>query len=52
MGTIKPTYQKRTQRDYTLASKLSVVDPVEKGELTYKQGREHYGIEGRSTVLV
>lgn len=30
--------EKRTQRDYTLAFKLSVVvDQVEKGELTYKQ---------------
>lgn len=28
---------KRTQRDYTLAFKLAIVDQVEKGELTYKQ---------------
>ncbi len=27
---------KRTQRDYTMAFKLAVVDQVEKGELTYK----------------
>jgi transposase len=44
--------EKRTQRDYTLAFKLSVVDQVEKGELTYKQAQERYGIQGRSTVLV
>jgi len=43
---------KRTQRDYTLAFKLSVVDQVEKGELSYKQAQERYGIQGRSTVLV
>lgn len=43
---------KRTQRDYTLAFKLSVVEQVEKGELTYKQAQERYGIQGRSTVLV
>ena len=43
---------KRTQRDYTLAFKLSVVDQVEKGELTYKQAQQRYGIQGRSTVLV
>lgn len=43
---------KRTQRDYTLAPKLSVVEQVEKGELTYKQAQERYGIQGRSTVLV
>jgi transposase len=43
---------KRTQRDYTLAFKLAVVDQVEKGELTYRQAQERYGIQGRSTVLV
>lgn len=44
--------EKRTQRDYTLAFKLAVVEQVEKGELTYKQAQERYGIQGRSTVLV
>ena len=43
---------KRTQRDYTLAFKLGVVDRVEKGELTYKEAQRRYGIQGRSTVLV
>ncbi len=43
---------KRTQRDYSLAFKLQVVDQVEKGELTYKQAQDHYGIQGCSTVLV
>ena len=43
---------KRSQRDYSLAFKLAVVDQVEKGEFTYKQAQEHYGIQGRSTVLV
>lgn len=42
---------KRTQRDYSLAFKLSVVDQVEKGEMTYKQAQDRYGIQGRSTVL-
>jgi len=42
---------KRTQRDYSLAFKLSVVDQVEKGEMTYKQAQSRYGIQGRSTVL-
>jgi transposase len=42
---------KRTQRDYTMAFKLSVVEQVEKGEFTYKQAQERYGIQGRSTVL-
>lgn len=42
---------KRTQRDYTLAFKQTVVDQVESGELTYKQAQARYGIQGRSTVL-
>jgi hypothetical protein len=28
------SYQKRTQKDYSLAFKLEIVDAVEKGELT------------------
>lgn len=44
--------KKRTQRDYTLAFKLAVVDEVEKGQLTYHQAQRRYGIQGRSTVLV
>ncbi|HSD39228.1 MAG TPA: IS3 family transposase, partial [Rhodocyclaceae bacterium] len=44
--------KKRTQRDYTLAFKLGVVEQVERGELTYKQAQDRYGIQGRSTVLV
>lgn len=43
---------KRTQRDYSLTFKLAVVDQIEKGELTYTQAQERYGIQGRSTVLV
>ncbi|WP_299903337.1 IS3 family transposase, partial [uncultured Aquimarina sp.] len=44
--------KKRTQRDYNLGFKLSVVAQVEKGEMTYKQAQKAYGIQGRSTVLV
>ncbi|WP_368158915.1 IS3 family transposase [Aeromonas sp. R10-2] len=43
---------KRTQRDYSLTFKLSLVEQIEKGELTYKQAQVRYGIQGRSTVLV
>lgn len=43
---------KRSQRDYSLAFKLAVVDQVEKGEMSYHQAQERYGIQGRSTVLV
>jgi transposase len=46
------THLKRTQKDYSLAFKLQVVDEVEKGLLTWKQSQNKYGIQGRSTVLV
>lgn len=46
------TAHRRSQRDYSLAFKLQVVQQVEKGELTYKKAQKHYGIQGRSTVLV
>ncbi|MBL35792.1 MAG: hypothetical protein CMI03_04375 [Oceanospirillaceae bacterium] len=52
MGSAIQSGKKRTQRDYSLAFKLSVVDQVEKGEMTYKQAQAYYGIQGRSTVLV
>lgn len=42
---------KRTQRDYTLAFKLAVVDEVEQGSLSYRQAQVKYGIQGKSTVL-
>lgn len=43
---------KRTQKDYTLTFKLAVVAEVESGAMTYKQAQKHYGIQGKSTVLV
>lgn len=43
---------KRSQRDYNLGFKLSLVSEVEKGNYTYKQIQKVYGIQGRSTVLV
>ncbi len=38
---------KRTQRDYPLSFKIAVVEQVEKGEMTYKQAQQRYGIQGR-----
>src|ERR671920_2067887 len=43
---------KRTQKDYTLAFKLQVVDEVEKGELNQMQALRKYGIQGKATILV
>jgi len=43
---------KRTQKDYSIAFKLDVVEQIERGELTYKQAQDKYGIQGCSTVLI
>lgn len=51
MGNPTSTSIKRSQKDYTLAFKLAVVSQVEKGEFTYKQAQDRYGIQGKSTVL-
>lgn len=42
---------RRSRYDYTLPFKLMVVERVERGELTYKQAQEHYGVQGKATVL-
>lgn len=44
-------YVKRTQKDYPMSFKLTIVSQVEKGELSYKQAQQRYGIQGKSTVL-
>lgn len=44
-------YVKRTQKDYTMSFKLSVVQEVESGLLSVTAVKEKYGIQGRSTVL-
>ena len=43
---------KRSQKDYPLGFKISVVEQIECGQMTYKQAQDRYGIQGRSTVLV
>ena len=43
---------KRTQKDYTLALKLQVVDEVEKGLLSQDAAQRKYGIQGNATILV
>jgi transposase len=52
MNTGKRDPKRRTQKDYSLAFKLGIINEVEKGELTYKQAQKKYGIQGKSTVLV
>ena len=43
--------KRRSQQDYTLAFKLSVIEEIEKGSLTYRQAQKKYGIQGATTVL-
>jgi transposase len=50
-NTGSPSCSKRTQKDYSLAFKLQVVDEVEKGLLTQHQAQSKYGIQGTSTIL-
>ena len=52
MGSDSLSVKRRSQRDYNLGFKLSVISQIEKGEMTYKQAQRIYGIQGRSTVLV
>ena len=50
--TSKSGILRKSQKDYSLAFKLALVDQVEKGQLTYKEAQRKYGIQGRTTVLV
>lgn|SRR5690606_4661035 len=44
-------YEKRTQRDYSMSFKLSVVKEIEFGELSTTGACRKYGIQARSTVV-
>lgn len=52
MKDLEQKRQRRSQRDYNLSFKLSVVSEVEKGDLSWLQAQRKYGIQGKSTVLV
>ena len=43
-------YVKRTQRDYSYAFKLSVVEEVERGFIGIKAAQRKYGIQGDATI--
>jgi transposase len=43
---------KKTQKDYSLAFKLSIIEEVESGNMTYIDVQRKYGIQGKSTVLI
>lgn len=44
--------RKRTQKDYSLAFKLQVVEEVENGQLSQDAAQRKYGIQGNATILV
>ena len=48
--TEETQYVKRTQRDYSYAFKLQVVQKVESGEIGIKSAQRKYGIQGDATV--
>ena len=52
MKEVEQKRRRRSQRDYSVAFKLSVVSEVEKGDLSWLQAQRKYGIQGKSTVLV
>src|SRR5690554_7395771 len=47
----RSNYVKRTQRDYSMSFKLSVVKEIELGELSTTGACRKYGIQSRSTVV-
>ena len=47
---LEANYIKRTQRDYSHAFKLQVVQEIERGELSQSQAKKKYGIQSGSTV--
>lgn len=46
----KSQYHKRTQRDYPMSFKLSVVREVESGSIGVKAAMRKYGIQGHGTI--
>lgn len=51
MEEIKNQYVKRTQKDYSLSFKLTVVKEVESGDLSIQSALRKYGIQSHGTVL-
>ena len=51
MKGINNEYIKRTQKDYSMSFKLSVVEEVERGEISFTGAQKKYGIQGSATVI-
>ena len=50
-NTDKVVYKKRSQKDYSMSFKLSVVQEIERMELSVTGAKNKYGIQGRSTII-
>ena len=48
----KQEYVKRTQKDYSMSFKLSVVSEIELGDLSIYEAKKKYGIQGGHTITV
>lgn len=44
-------YVKRTQKDYSMSFKLSVVSEIERGAISVTAAQKKYGIQGNTTVI-
>jgi transposase len=51
MEEIGNQYRKRSQKDYSMPFKLSVVSEIEQGNLSVTSARKKYGIQGNATVI-
>lgn len=51
MKAIDNQYIKRTQKDYSMSFKLSVVSEIESGNLSTTGAQRKYGIQSRSTIV-
>ncbi len=51
MKEINKEYIKRTQKDYSMSFKLSVVSEIESGNLSTTGAQRKYGIQSRSTIV-
>jgi transposase len=47
---LKNQYVRRTQKDYNMSFKLSVVQEIERGDISITSATKKYGIQGRATV--
>jgi len=47
----KVVYEKRSQKDYSMSFKLSVVKEIESGLLSTTGAKRKYGIQARSTIV-